>query len=134
MMGVIEFPIRTTKRVEMVEITSTINNICKERGVDEGLCCIFVPHTTCGIMVNEHADPSVVHDIAGTLEKLIPFEADYRHTEGNSAAHIKAALTGVSLTIPVSGGRLLLGTWQGVFLCEFDGPRQRRVCLKICKC
>ncbi|MGB9792314.1 MAG: secondary thiamine-phosphate synthase enzyme YjbQ [Thermacetogeniaceae bacterium] len=127
----IELCIKTNQREEMIDITGMIQKALQERKAINGVCCIFVPHTTCGITVNEHADPDVIHDIADVLNKLVPPKENYRHIEGNSPAHVKTSLVGNSLTLMFSEGRLCLGTWQGVFLCEFDGPRQRRVWLKI---
>jgi secondary thiamine-phosphate synthase enzyme len=100
-------------------------------GIESGVCYVFVPHTTAGITVNEHADPSVVQDIAARLEALVPQHNNYRHTEGNAPAHIKASLVGNSETLLVESGKLVLGTWQGILLCEFDGPRNRTILVKI---
>ena len=100
-------------------------------GIQSGVCYLFVPHTTAGITVNEHADPSVVDDIEAQLEAMVPQHRSYRHLEGNAPAHIKASLIGNSLVLPVDGGRLTLGTWQGIFFCEFDGPRQRQLSIKV---
>lgn len=121
----------TTSRCQLVDITAQVQKIIQAEKVQEGLCYLFVPHTTAGITVNEHADPSVAHDVLAQLERLVPREGDYRHLEGNADAHVKASLMGCSLTLLVSGGRLVLGTWQGVFFCEFDGPRQRKVLVKV---
>jgi secondary thiamine-phosphate synthase enzyme len=103
----------------------------KSADVQSGLCYVFVPHTTAGITVNEHADPSVVEDIAAQLEAMVPQHRSYRHGEGNAPAHIKATLVGNSETLLVENGKLVLGTWQGVFLCEFDGPRNRTILVKL---
>jgi len=121
------FELRTGARTEMLDITSQVDAVVARSGVAEGLCCVYVPHTTAGVTVNENADPSVRHDVLRELNKIVPFDDAYTHAEGNSAAHIKASLMGSSVTVPVSGGRLALGTWQGIFFCEFDGPRARRV-------
>jgi secondary thiamine-phosphate synthase enzyme len=102
-------------------------------GIREGLCLLFVPHTTAAITINENADPDVVRDLLVTLERLVPRHGDYRHGEGNSDAHLKASLMGFSCQIPVSGGRLALGTWQGIYFCEFDGPRRRQLCIGFIK-
>jgi secondary thiamine-phosphate synthase enzyme len=99
--------------------------------IEAGVCTLFVPHTTAGITVNENTDPDVVRDMEEALEKAVPWQGDYRHAEGNSAAHIKASLMGFSLQIPIAGGRLCLGTWQGIYLCEFDGPRTREVWIQL---
>ena len=130
-MFVEEYPVRTRSRVEFVNLDGIINEFIKKSGEKEGLLTIFVPHTTAGITINENADPSVVRDIIKTLEKLIPYRANYEHFEGNSDAHIKASMFGNSETIIVSGGKPLLGTWQSVYFCEFDGPRTRRLILSI---
>jgi secondary thiamine-phosphate synthase enzyme len=123
--------VRTTSRTEMVDITGQIQELVRQSGVEEGVCHIFEAHTTAGLTINENADPSVQADILMVLNKIISDKEAYRHLEGNSPAHIKASLMGSSLTVLVSNGRLLLGTWQGVFLCEFDGPRTRKVQIKI---
>lgn len=117
--------IRTRVRTEMINITSEVEAIVRDARIDEGLCCVWVPHTTAGVTINENADPSVCRDILAEVNKIIPFDDGYAHAEGNSAAHIKASLFGSSVTVPVSGGRMALGTWQGIYFCEFDGPRSR---------
>ncbi len=123
--------VATRERTQMVDITSEVNRIVAKSGVVEGICHLFVPHTTAGLTINENADPTVTADILMELNKIIPFEDGYRHSEGNSVAHIKSSLTGVSLSVFVTGGRLLLGTWQGVYFCEYDGPRRRKVLIKV---
>jgi secondary thiamine-phosphate synthase enzyme len=123
--------VRTGSRTEFVDLTATVQEVVRDSGVSEGLCHVFVPHTTAGVTINENADPSVKADILMVLNKLISDKEPYRHLEGNSPAHIKASLVGPQLTVLVSGGRLLLGTWQGIFFCEFDGPRSRRVHVKV---
>jgi secondary thiamine-phosphate synthase enzyme len=123
--------IKTSKTVEFQDITTRINELIASNGVSDGVCYIFVPHTTAGVTVNEHADPSVVADIAEYLEEAVPQHRKYRHLEGNSPAHIKAMLLGDSETLFIENGRLKLGTWQGVFFAEFDGPRHRHVHIKI---
>ena len=127
----IRFPVLTDSRVCFKDITSDINRHMESNRVESGICCIFVPHTTAAVTVNERADPSVMRDVSTALNKLIPFDDDYRHLEGNSAAHIKSSIIGASEMLPVENGRLLLGTWQAVFFCEFDGPRRRDVLLKV---
>jgi len=122
--------IETRRREELVDVTSLVNRVVQESGVTEGICHLWVPHTTAGICVNEHADPSVAEDLLAYLSRAVPRRGDYRHSEGNSDAHIKAVLVGADVSLPVSGGRLALGTWQGVFFAEFDGPRRRRI--QIC--
>jgi secondary thiamine-phosphate synthase enzyme len=123
--------VRTSRRIEMVDITGQIQEQVHLSGVTEGVCHIFSAHTTAGLTINENADPSVQADILMVLNKIISDQEPYRHAEGNSPAHIKTSLMGPNLTVLVSQGRLLLGTWQGVFLSEFDGPRTRKVHLKI---
>jgi len=121
----------TNSRNEFLDITRQIEAAVMESGVREGLCHLFVPHTTAALTINENADPSVKSDILMVLSKIISDQEPYRHLEGNSPAHIKASLLGPQLTLMVSGGRPVLGTWQGIYLCEFDGPRSRRLHLKV---
>ena len=122
-----EFSVSTRSRTEFVDITRQIQSALSETGLKTGVCTVFIPHTTAGVTINENADPDVQRDMLKALNKVIPFDDDYRHGEGNSAAHIKATLTGSSVSMPVEDGQLCLGTWQGVYFCEFDGPRDRRV-------
>lgn len=129
-----EITIKTAKRVELIEITGDVNKVLQEAGVKDGFVCIYVPHTTAGITINENADPSVVMDIIDTLEKIVPRSGKYRHTEGNADSHVKATLVGSSVHIPFKESRMLLGTWQGIFFCEFDGPRMRRIIVSISQC
>ena len=123
--------VKSRARTEFIDITGQIQEVLKEVGISSGVCTIFVPHTTAAVTVNEGVDPTVQRDIQTFLNKMVPFEGDYHHREGNSAAHIKTTLVGVSQTVLIDEGRLVLGTWQSVFFCEFDGPRHRRVALKI---
>jgi secondary thiamine-phosphate synthase enzyme len=123
--------ITSKSRIELIDITSKIEDVVRDSGVRNGICYIFVPHTTAGITINEDADPSVVTDILMKLNKLIPVRDNYSHTEGNSDAHIKSTIIGTSLTVFIENNRLLLGTWQGIYFCEFDGPRRRKVFVKI---
>ena len=123
--------IKTHSQVEFQEITSRVREIVEASGVKSGVCHIFVPHTTAAILVNEHADPSVVGDIDAQLEIMAPQHKNYRHMEGNSPAHIKASMMGDSRTLFIEDGKLVLGTWQGIFFCEFDGPRNRSVLVKV---
>jgi secondary thiamine-phosphate synthase enzyme len=120
-------------RNEMIDITGKVRQVVKSAGIKDGVCYIFVPHTTAGIAINEGADPDVKRDIINALEKIFPERGDYRHAEGNSDAHIKATLTGNSSAVVIEGGDLLLGTWQAIFFCEYDGPRNRKVLIKILK-
>jgi len=123
--------IKTRARVEFQDITLKVRDIVGSSSVQSGVCYIFVPHTTAGVTVNEHADPSVVEDIKAQLEVIAPQHGDYRHLEGNSPAHIKASLVGSSEALLVEDGQIVLGTWQGIFFCEFDGPRNRHLLIKI---
>ncbi|MBI4688620.1 MAG: YjbQ family protein [Nitrospirae bacterium] len=123
--------IKTKARTEFVDITSQIQQIIDDAKVKSGICYLYVPHTTAGITINEGADPSVVKDIQNVIDKLVPHSLNYSHSEGNSDAHIKASLFGVSKAVIIDNGRLLLGTWQSVFFCEFDGPRERKMVVKI---
>jgi secondary thiamine-phosphate synthase enzyme len=123
--------IKTHSQVEFVEITGKVRETVKESGVKSGICVVCSPHTTAGILINEHADPDVVDDIAAQLEVMAPHRGSYKHGEGNSAAHIKAALVGTSAIVIIQYGDLALGTWQGIFFGEFDGPRNRQVLVKI---
>ncbi|MDP2924423.1 MAG: secondary thiamine-phosphate synthase enzyme YjbQ [Candidatus Omnitrophota bacterium] len=123
--------ISTSKRSELVDITSRVEKIVKDSKAKDGLCVIFCPHTTAGLTINENADPSVKKDIINYLEELVPQDKNYTHSEGNSDAHIKSSLLGSSLNIIIENGSLVLGTWQGIYFCEFDGPRQRQIYVKI---
>ena len=123
--------VKTTARTQFVDITFSIKGFLKNEEISSGVIILYVPHTTCGLTINENADPSVKEDILSVLDKLVPYNAGYRHMEGNSDAHIKASLTGSSLSIFIESGSLVLGTWQGIYLTEFDGPRQRSVLLKV---
>ena len=125
--------VKTGSRTDMVDITADVRKIVAESGVTEGTCVLFTLHTTAGLTVNEGADPAVRHDMVGFLDRLVPQDQRFRHSEGNSDAHIKSTLTGVSLTLLIDRGEPLLGTWQSVYFCEFDGPRRRKVAVKICK-
>ena len=127
----LEIQIKTTTRNDLVDITSQVDKVVKESGVAEGICVLAVPHTTAAVTVNENADPSVTADIITKLSELAPSGDRYRHMEGNADAHIKAVMVGPSETLLVRGGRLSLGTWQGVFFCEFDGPRTRKVIIRV---
>src|SRR5665648_437903 len=126
-----EITIKTNIQTQILDITAQVQKVVRESGIIEGLCCVFVPHTTAGVTINENADPSVKQDIVMELNKIIPFYDHYSHLEGNSAAHIKASIIGSSVNIPVKNNYLLLGTWQGICFCEFDGPRTRKYFVKI---
>jgi secondary thiamine-phosphate synthase enzyme len=123
--------ISTSKRSEMIDITGEIEEFVKKSKVKDGVCAVFNPHTTAGLTINENADPSVKKDILQALDKIVPWDDDYSHSEGNAAAHVKASLMGSSLQILIEDGSLVLGTWQGICFCEFDGPRKRDVYVKI---
>lgn len=124
--------VATHSQTEMLDLTSEVQQIVSKHGVSEGICHLYVPHTTAGLTINENADPSVRRDMLMELNKIVPFHDKYTHAEGNSAAHIKASLVGNSLSIFIEDGRLVLGTWQGIYFCEFDGGRRRKLLLKIC--
>ena len=126
-----QFALRTPRRIAMVEITGQVQSAVGRSGVKDGLCVVYVPHTTAGVTVNENADPSVCRDVEATLATLAPHDGHYTHGEGNADAHVKSVLVGQSVTIPVSGGELVFGTWQGIFFCEFDGPRMRTVIVQV---
>ncbi len=127
----ITLSISTLQQTELLDITREVEKALSGAQVLNGLVLVFVPHTTAGITINEGADPSVQEDILKVLNQLIPFQGSYRHREGNSPAYIKASLMGSSVTVVIEAGRLILGTWQSIFLCEFDGPRTRKVLIKI---
>ena len=127
------FQVKTSKQTEFIDITPSIQEVVRKSGVKDGVCMIFIPHTTAAVTINENADPSVPKDILMELNKIVPFEDRYQHTEGNSPAHIKSSLIGCFQTIFVESERLVLGTWQGIFFCEFDGPRSRKVHVKVIK-
>ena len=126
-----EFKVKSGNRTQLIDITADVQNALRDAGVRDGLCMIYVPHTTAAVTINENADPTVKSDILKILNQVIPFEANYGHMEGNSAAHIKSTLVGASELVAVRNGKLQLGTWQGIFFCEFDGPRRRRVHLHM---
>ena len=125
-----EISVKTSSRVELIDITHLVEKVTSESKIKSGLCTIYVPHTTAAVTINENADPSVRSDIIKELNKVIPFDDNYSHLEGNAAAHIKASIIGPSETILMNGGNLVLGTWQGIYFCEFDGPRTRKVIIK----
>ena len=124
--------VSTQDRTQLVPITDVVQNVVSRSGISDGLCTVYCPHTTAAISINENADPDVARDILVAVNKLVPFDdADYRHAEGNSAAHVKACFFGASEQIPIVDGRLTLGTWQGIYLCEFDGPRSRNIHIQL---
>jgi len=125
------FQVRTSTQTEFIDVTRSVQEALEKTGVKDGICIIFVPHTTAAVTINENADPSVVQDMIMELNKIVPFKNQYRHMEGNSPAHIKASLVGCSQTVFIESGKLVLGTWQGIFFCEFDGPRNRKIHVKV---
>jgi len=128
-----KFKIKTSAGSEMAEITREVQGLVREHGLESGVCHVFTPHTTCALAINENADPDVKRDIIAKLDANVGEDFPYRHAEGNSPAHIKSVLVGPSLTVFVEDGALQLGTWQGVYLCEYDGPRSREVWVKLVK-
>ncbi len=125
--------VETTQGQQFVEITRDVEKFIRDEQIQDGFVLVYVPHTTAGVTINENGDPDVVRDILNSFNQVFPVQGDYRHYEGNSHAHIKASLMGSSCTIPIENGRLTLGTWQGIYFCEFDGPRKRKVQIKIMK-
>ncbi len=123
--------VSTKAREQLLDITPQVQEYVDKTGIKEGLCVVFCPHTTAGLTINENADPDVASDILNHLRKMVPEDGGFAHSEGNSDAHIKASLMGPSLTVLVEGGKLVLGTWQGAYFCEFDGPRERKVFVKV---
>jgi len=126
-----EHNIKTSARHEYVDVTHEVQSAVRSAGAHEGICVVYCPHTTGAVTINEHADPDVVRDMAMALGKLVPHKWDYRHAEGNSDSHVQTSLVGPSQTLIISRGKLLLGRWQGIFFCEFDGPRERRFYVKV---
>ncbi len=126
-----ELHLKTSKQTELIDITVLVEQLLKKDKIKSGICTVFIPHTTAAVTINENADPSVCRDILAEMNKVIPFDDDYRHGEGNSAAHIKSSLFGSSETVIVEDGHLQLGTWQGIYFAEFDGPRTRKIWVKI---
>ncbi len=123
--------VKSKSRTEFVDITEMVQNVVKEANIMKGVCYLYVPHTTAGITINEGADPSVQRDILNTLNRIVPHEMNYFHREGNADAHIKSTIVGTALNMIIDEGKLLLGTWQSIFFCEFDGPRHRRIAVKF---
>jgi len=129
--GMRTFEFKTHAKEELVDITSVVRAEVESRGIASGICVVYAPHTTAGLIINENADPDVRKDILMALRSIVPDSLPYLHTEGNSPGHVKASITGASVTVMIENGRLMLGVWQGIFFCEFDGPRQRKVYIKI---
>jgi len=127
------FQVKTSAKTDFTDITQTVQEAVQKSGVKDGICFIYIPHTTAAVTINENADPSVSRDMIMALNKIVPFKDGYQHLEGNSPAHIKASLIGPSVAVFVQSGRLVLGTWQGIFFCEFDGPRSRQVYVNVMK-
>ncbi len=127
----IRLNVDTSEHTQMVDITDMIRKAVADSGVMDGICTVFVPHTTAAVTINENADPDVVRDLTTEIDKIVPWEDGYRHMEGNSAAHLKASMIGFSEQIIIDDGRLVLGTWQGIWFCEYDGPRRRSVYVKL---
>jgi len=123
--------ISSSKQVDMIDITDRVRREVRAAGVEDGAAILFVSHTTAAVTINENADPDVVRDLVMEINRIVPFDDGYRHAEGNSAAHLKSSLVGASETVLIENGELLLGTWQGIYFCEFDGPRQRKLHLKF---
>jgi len=126
-----EISLETHFRVEMIDITAAVQKAAGEEKIEEGVCLVYTPHTTAAVTINENADPDVPRDILTALDRAVPFSANYRHAEGNSAAHVKSSLVGASEMVIIENGRLVLGTWQSIFFCEFDGPRTRKFFVKF---
>jgi secondary thiamine-phosphate synthase enzyme len=126
-----EISLETHSRVEMIDITADVQKAAEEEKIEDGVCLVYTPHTTAAVTINENADPDVPVDILETLDRAVPVKANYRHAEGNSAAHVKSSLVGASELIIIENGRLVLGTWQSIFFCEFDGPRTRKFIVKF---
>ena len=132
-MSLHEFSISTSSKEELIDITSQVSEAVKKDGIEEGVCLVHIPHTTAAVTINENADPDVQHDLLLVLDAAFPDRNEFRHSEGNSSAHLKSSCIGCSQTIIISKGRLLLGTWQGLYFCEFDGPRRRKYFVKTMK-
>jgi secondary thiamine-phosphate synthase enzyme len=128
-----QFTVETKHHTQFVRIDHEVQRVVTESGVQAGVCHVFVPHTTAGITINENADPDVVRDIIATLERVVPWRSNYAHAEGNAAAHVKASMMGFAQTVLIERGALVLGTWQSIYFCEFDGPRMRKVYVQIVK-
>jgi secondary thiamine-phosphate synthase enzyme len=123
--------VKTERRTQLVDVTDRVERAVAQAKVSSGVCYIYVPHTTAAVLINEHADPDVAADVEATMDRLIPRNGAYRHGEGNSDSHVKAALVGTSQVVFIESGKLALGRWQGIFFCEFDGPRERKILVKV---
>jgi secondary thiamine-phosphate synthase enzyme len=123
--------VKTTRRTQLLDVTQAVERTVAQSGVVTGICYVYVPHTTAGVMINEHADPDVATDLEGVFDRFVPHSGPYRHAEGNTDSHAKAVMVGASQLVFVEKGKLALGTWQGIFLCEFDGPRERKMWVKV---
>jgi len=123
--------VQTKRRTQLIDVTNEVERVVLGSGVRSGVCFLYVPHTTAGILLNEHADPDVASDAEGAFDRLVPDDPGYEHSEGNTDSHVKTMLTGVSQFIFIENGKLALGRWQGIFLAEFDGPKQRKICVKV---
>jgi secondary thiamine-phosphate synthase enzyme len=123
--------VKTGRRTQFVDVTAAVERVVKESGVASGVCYVYVPHTTAGVTINEHADPDVASDLEGVFDRLVPHAGPYRHSEGNTDSHAQAVMVGASQVVFVEEGKLLLGRWQGIFLCEFDGPRERKMFVRV---
>jgi secondary thiamine-phosphate synthase enzyme len=123
--------VKTSRRTQLLDVTSSVQKAVTASGIASGVCYLYVPHTTAAVMINECADPDVARDVEGALDRLIPAEGRFRHAEGNSDSHLKSILVGASQTVFVEGGKLVLGRWQGIFFCEFDGPRDRQLQVRV---
>ena len=126
-----QLSVKTQSRTDLVDVSAQVAAVVKKSGIKSGMCHVYVPHTTAGVTINENADPSVRDDIAMVLDRMVPWTGGYAHAEGNSAAHVKSSMMGPAASIPVEKGRMILGTWQGIYFCEFDGPRSRKVLVKV---
>ena len=127
-----QFDVKTSSRDQMVDLTRRVAEVVSRSGVDSGSVVVYVPHTTAGVTINENADPDVIHDLLAELDRMVPHRQPFhRHVEGNSAAHMKATMVGSSVTVPIERGRMSLGRWQGIYFCEFDGPRSRQVLVQV---
>ena len=123
--------VKTGRRTQLVDVTTAVERVVIESGVTNGVCYVYVPHTTAGVAINEHADPDVALDLEGVFDRLVPHAGPYRHGEGNTDSHAKAVMVGASQVIFVEEGKLVLGRWQGIFFCEFDGPRERKIFVRV---